>query len=54
MFRFIKPDNIFCFPYDDKTYCFGRIIIKIMTGHVAEIFDYISKEPTINEREINK
>jgi len=53
MLRFIKPGDIFCFPYDDKTYCFGRIITKIMTGHVAEIFDYMSKEPTINEREIN-
>ncbi|MDE6916055.1 MAG: immunity 26/phosphotriesterase HocA family protein [Lachnospiraceae bacterium] len=49
MLRFIKPGDIFCFPYDQSKYCFGRIISKIMTGHVAEIFDYMSADPIMNE-----
>lgn len=53
MLRFIKPGDIFCFQYDQSKYCFGRIISKIMTGHVAEIFDYMSTDPIINERILN-
>lgn len=53
MLRFIKSGDIFCFPYDESKYCFGRIISKIMTGHVAEIFDYMSTDPIINERILN-
>lgn len=52
MLRFIKPGDIFCFKLDDGKYCFGRIISKIVTGHVAEIFDYISSIPEISEEEI--
>jgi len=54
MLRFIKPGDIFCFQFNEQTYCFGRIIAKIMTGHVAEIFDYISSEPHINEQGIEQ
>lgn len=53
MLRFIKPGDILCFQYDDNTYCFGRIMTKIITGHVAEIFDFMSSEPVISEEEIN-
>ncbi|NIF24402.1 immunity 26/phosphotriesterase HocA family protein [Candidatus Pantoea multigeneris] len=52
MLRFVKPGDIFCFRLDDKKYCFGRIISKIMLGHVAEIFDSISSLPEISEKEI--
>ncbi|CNH96702.1 putative cytoplasmic protein [Yersinia aldovae] len=52
MLRFIKPGDIFCFKLDDGKYCFGRIISKIVTGHVAEIFDYISSIPEVSEEEI--
>lgn len=53
MLRFIKPGDIFCFQYDEKTYCFGRIMTKIMTGHVAEIIDYMCSEPILDEEKIN-
>jgi len=49
MLRFVKPGDIFCFRLEDGKYCFGRIIAKIMTGHVAEFFDYISDLPEISE-----
>ncbi|CNL83864.1 immunity 26/phosphotriesterase HocA family protein [Yersinia aldovae] len=52
MLRFIKPGDIFCFKLDDGKYCFGRIISKIVTGHVAEVFDYTSSIPEISEEEI--
>ncbi|CNF74725.1 MULTISPECIES: immunity 26/phosphotriesterase HocA family protein [Yersinia pseudotuberculosis complex] len=52
MLRFIKPGDIFCFRLDDEKYCFGRVISKIMSGHVAEFFDFISSSPEINEKEI--
>ncbi|MDX5631104.1 MULTISPECIES: immunity 26/phosphotriesterase HocA family protein [unclassified Brenneria] len=51
--RSVKTGDIFCFKLDDSKYCFGRIISKIITGHVAEIFNFISKEPTISENNIN-
>jgi hypothetical protein len=47
MLRFIKPGDIFCFEFDDRSYCFGRIIAETDFGHLAEIFDYISEEPYI-------
>ncbi|EPS9066835.1 hypothetical protein AHYW_002445 [Providencia manganoxydans] len=52
MLRFVKPGDIFCFQLESDTYGFGRIISKITTGHVAEIFDITSKTPTINSSEI--
>ncbi len=39
MLRFIKPGDIFCFKFNNKSYCFGRIIVKVTTGHLVEILD---------------
>ncbi|PIT55385.1 immunity 26/phosphotriesterase HocA family protein [Snodgrassella alvi] len=54
MLRFIKAGDIFCFKLDEQRYCFGRIIIKFMVGHVAELFDNISNSPAISEAEIKQ
>lgn len=54
MLRYIKAGDIFCFILNEETYCFGRIVAKLIVGHVVEIFDYMSSEPTIGEKEINK
>ncbi|PIT58695.1 immunity 26/phosphotriesterase HocA family protein [Snodgrassella alvi] len=54
MLRFIKAGDIFCFKLDEQRYCFGRIIIKIFIGHVAELFDNISNSPDISEAEIKQ
>lgn len=54
MLRFVKPGDIFCFRLDEDRYCFGRIISKIITGHVAELFDYMSAAPEIAEQKINE
>ena len=54
MLRFIKAGDIFCFKLDEQRYCFGRIIIKFMVGHVAELFDNISNSPDISEAEIKQ
>ncbi len=51
MLRYIKPGDIFCFKFDDSTYCFGRIMAKVMF-HIAEIFDYTSNQPVISENDI--
>ncbi|MEE7569548.1 immunity 26/phosphotriesterase HocA family protein [Citrobacter werkmanii] len=53
MLRFIKPGDIFCFQQNEERYFFGRIISKIMTGHVVEIFNYSSNQPSIDEQTIN-
>ena len=53
MLRFVKPGDIFCFKLDEGKYGFGRIVSKIISGHVAEIFDFISEFPEINEDDIN-
>jgi len=53
MLRFIKPGDIFCFRFDENTYCFGRIISKVIFW-TAEIFDYVSPNPEINEEAILK
>lgn len=42
MLRFVKPGDIFCFRLDENRYRFGRVISKIFTGHVVEIFDFTS------------
>ncbi|MFR3729052.1 immunity 26/phosphotriesterase HocA family protein [Lacrimispora sp.] len=52
MLRYIKPGDIFCFSFDEESYCFGRIVAKITFGHVAEIFNHMSSEPIIDEEEI--
>lgn len=54
MLRFIKPGDIFCFKFDEKRYCFGRIIAKIDVGHLAEIFNCISDKPYIDANNIEK
>lgn len=54
MLRFVKPGDIFCFRLDENKYGFGRIISKIMTGHVAEVFNFTSYHPTIMESVIKK
>lgn len=51
MLRYIKIGDIFCFKYDEHTYCFGRIVAKV-TFYIAEIFDYTSEQPIISENEI--
>lgn len=54
MIRFIKKGDIFCFKFDEKRFCFGRIIAKTQPGHLAEFFDYISAEPFIDANNIKK
>lgn len=49
MQRFVKNGNIFCFQLDDNRYCFGRIIAKLLVGHVAELFGFLSPRPEITE-----
>lgn len=51
MLRYINMGDIFCFKFDDYTYCFGRIMAKVQF-HIAEIFDYVSNEPVITEVDI--
>lgn len=51
MLRYIKIGDIFCFKYDEHTYCFGRIVANVMF-YIAEIFDYTSEQPIIREDEI--
>lgn len=53
MIRFVKPGDIFCFRLDECKYAFGRVISKIVTGHIAEIFDFISPKPEISETSLN-
>ncbi len=53
MLRYIKIGDIFCFKFDDHTYCFGRIIAKVQF-HIVEIFDYVSEQPIIHEENICK
>ncbi len=55
MTRFIKKGDIFCFRYDSSRFCFGRIIEHWpQYGSVVEIFDYISNNPSIDEKIIEK
>jgi len=53
MLRFVKPGDVFCSKLDEDRYAFGRIMSKILTGHVIEIFDFFSSEPTITENIID-
>jgi len=54
MIRFMKPGDIFCFRLNEDKYCFGRIIAKAVVGHIAEVFDYISEEPNIDENQVER
>lgn len=47
--RYIYAGRIFCFEFDESTYCFGRIMAKTLVGYIAEIFDYTSPLPQITE-----
>lgn len=58
MLRFLKSGDIFCFLLSESTfalglnknmYGFGRIIAKVNLGHTAEIFNYFSHKPEIDE-----
>jgi hypothetical protein len=54
MMRNIKSGDVFCFEYSENSYCFGRIIAIIdKTFYISEIFDYVSDNPLITEKEIN-
>ena len=54
MRRYIKRGDIFCFRYDEKRYCFGRIIELITVGGLVEIFEFISNNPSIDVETIEK
>lgn len=47
--RYIYAGRIFCFEFDENTYCFGRIMAKTLVGYIAEIFDHTSPLPKITE-----
>ncbi|MBP5529451.1 MAG: leucine-rich repeat protein [Lachnospiraceae bacterium] len=48
--RYLKRGDIFCFVYDEHSYCFGRIIESVPKEYcIVEIFDYISDKPIIDE-----
>jgi hypothetical protein len=49
MLRYIKAGDIFCFQYNERTYCFGRIITRLKIGTPSEIFDYVSSTPVISK-----
>ena len=53
MLRYIKAGDIFCFQYNEKLYCFGRIISRLNLGTPAEIFDYVSDIPVISKEVID-
>jgi len=50
----IKAGDVFCFTQDTGRYYFGRIISKIITGHAAEIFKIIKKDPSLTEAELER
>lgn len=47
--RYIYAGRIFCFEFDESTYCFGRIMAKTLSGYIAEIFDHTASLPQITE-----
>ncbi len=50
----LKRGDIFCFAYNEQTYCFGRIIELDPKKHmcIVEIFDHISDRPEIDEETV--
>ena len=50
----LKRGDIFCFAYDEQTYCFGRIIESDPKQSliIVEILDHISDQPKIDEETI--
>ncbi len=53
MLRYLDAGQIFCFKFDENTYCFGRLMTKASVGHIAEIFDYTASTPDISADDIN-
>lgn len=43
-----KPGDIFAFKLDDGRWGFGRIVIKMTVGALAEFFDYTANQPVLN------
>lgn len=54
MLRYIKPGDIFCFQYAENSYGFGRILSRIDIANIVEIFDFMSEEPIISEKDIEE
>ncbi len=53
MLRSIRHGDILCIQLDELRYAFGQILCKILTGHVAVIFDATSLSPdaaSVHER----
>lgn len=50
----IRRGDIFAFQLRPGVYSFGVIISKIMDGHVVEIFDYFSKEFSVDITKLDK
>lgn len=46
--KYLYAGRIFCFKFNEYTYCFGRIMTKALAGYIAEIFDYTSALPEID------
>jgi Immunity protein 26 len=44
----INPGDVFAFKFDNTTYGFGRIVSRIIDGHIAEIYNYFAKEPKLD------
>jgi len=54
MLRYIKAGDVFCFQYDENTFCFGRIMLRLVRfATIAEIFDYVSDKPVISMEDID-
>ena len=45
--RSIKIGDIFAMQTGAGTYAFGRIMTKVLLGHVGEVFDLIAAEPVL-------
>lgn len=54
MLRYIKAGDVFSFQYDENTFCFGRIMLRLVNfATIAEIFEYISDKPIISKSDID-
>ncbi len=53
MLRYLDAGQIFCFKFDDNTYCFGRLMTKVSVGHIAEFFDYTAHNPELGADSLN-
>lgn len=42
------PGDVFAYKLDDRRYGFGRIIVKVSIGAIAEIFDHFSSQPVFD------